>query len=244
MDNEVKHTTELYRLVAWAYAKRKELIGISAAVVVIGAAIGIYVWHKNYNETSAAEALSNLKSPASLENITASAADPYIKLADEYQGTSAAARALLTAGGILFDAGKFKEAQEQFEKLLGTYPDFPLADEASLGVAASLEAQGKLAEAATHYDDFIKRHTGDSALPEAKSALARLYVEQNKPDKAFELYTELARANNADSWSAEAGIQAEELVQKYPGLRKPVATSPPPGTSQAAPAPTFTFPKK
>jgi len=246
MDNDVKTTAELYRLVAWAHAKRKQLIGIGVAVVAIGAIIGIYVWHKNYNETNAAEAFSNLKSPASLDNPTASSADPYIKLADEYQGTGAAARALLTAGGILFDAGKFKEAQGQFEKLLQTYADFPLADQASLGVAACLEAQGKTADAAARYDEFIKRHSGNSALPQAKSALARLYVAQNKPDRALELYTELARANNPDSWSSEAGIQAEELVQKYPGLRKPAATAPSPGMSLGTPtpAPTATTPRK
>ena len=242
--NDVKHTTDLYRLVAWVHARRKPLIWISAAVVAVVAIIGIYIWHNNSNETAAAESLSKLKPPMSAESANASAADPYIKLANDFSGTGAAPRALLVAGGILFDAGKFKDAQAQFERLLREYGDFPLISQAALGVAACLEAAGNTAEATTRYDDFVRRHSGDATAPQAKSALARLYLAQNKPEKAFELYNELARANNPDSWSAEAGIQAEELLQKYPSLRKPVAPTPSPATSPPKTAPTLTIPQK
>jgi len=44
---------------------------------------------------------------------------------------------------------------------------------------------------------------------------------QNKPEQALRMYEELAKAGNNDTWSAEAGIQAEELLAKYPALRKP-----------------------
>ena len=94
-------------------------------------------------------------------------------MANDYPGTTAAARALLTAAGMLFDAGKFKEAQDQFEKCLRDYSDFPLVNQASLGIAACLEAQGKTADAAARYDDYIKRHGSDSTIQQAKSALAR-----------------------------------------------------------------------
>jgi len=245
MDNEVKHTADLYRLVAWAHARRKQLLWISVAVVAVGAIIGIYVWHKNYTETVAAESLSKLKSPIASETTTANLADPFIKLANDFPGTGAAPRALLTAGGILFDAGKFKEAQTQFERILGDYADFPLATQASLGVATCLESQGKIPEAISRYDDFIKRNPMDSALPQAKSALARLYAAQNKPEKALEIYNDLARSKNPDSWSSEAGIQAEELLQRYPKLRKPVAVpAAAQMTSPTGPSATISLPKK
>src|SRR5579862_7804326 len=115
MDNDVKHTADFYRLVAWVHARRKQIAWISAAVAAVAIVVGLFIWYKNYKETAAAETLSQLKSPFSTQAPTADSAAPYIKLANDYPGTGAAGRALLIAGGILFDAGKFKEAQDQFE---------------------------------------------------------------------------------------------------------------------------------
>jgi predicted negative regulator of RcsB-dependent stress response len=231
MEDDVKHTADLYRLVAWAHARRKQLIRIGIAVVVVAAVVGFLIWHKSYNETAASEAIAKLKPPFGTEGTTASSADPYIKVANDYPGTAAGSRALLTAGGILFEAGKFKEAQDTFDRFVGEYPDSTLVNQAVLGVAASLEAQGKLAEATSRYDDFVHRHGMDATGTQAKSALARLYVAQNKPDKALQLYIELAQAGqagNRDTWTEEAGIQAGELLQKYPELRKPKVPEPAP----------------
>jgi TolA-binding protein len=242
MDNDLKHTADFYRLVAWAHARRKQLLWISGSIVAALAIFGLYNWYTNYNETNAAEALTRLKLPLTAEAITASAADSFLKLANDYPGTAAAARALLTAGGINFDLGKFKEAQDQFERFIREYPDSALANQAVVGVAASLEAQGKIAEATSRYGDFVQRHGSDSAASQAKSALARLYVAQNKPDKALQYYTELSQAQIQDSWTMEAPIQAEELLEKYPELRKPKA--PAPGPSPGTVPPTLTLPPK
>jgi outer membrane protein assembly factor BamD (BamD/ComL family) len=226
MEDDVKHTADFYRLVAWAHARRKQLTRIGIGVAVVAAIVGFMVWHKNYNETAASEALAKLKPPLGGERPAANAADPYIKVADDFPGTSAGARALLSSGGILFDEGKFKDAQETFDRFVREYPDSTLINQAVIGVAASLEAQGKLAEATSRYDDFVRRHGSDVTAPEAKSALARLYVAQNKPDKALQIYAELTQAGNQDTWTAEAGIQAGELLQKYPELRKPKMPQP------------------
>jgi predicted negative regulator of RcsB-dependent stress response len=244
MDNEVKRTADLYRLVAWAHARRKQLIWISAIVVVAGALAGIYVWHKNYNESLASETLSQLPAPSGTQNGSAGDAAPYVKLANDFSGTGAAARALLIAGGIFFDGGKFADARTQFERFLQEYGDSPLASQAALGIAACLEAEGKTAEAVAHYNDFVNRHSTESVLPQAKSALARLYVAENKPEQAFELYRQLAQVNNQDSWSAEAGIQAEELLQKYPELRKKLMPPASHAPSSAPTLPSLNLPKK
>ena len=238
MENDVKLEADMYRLGAWAHARRKQLIQVLVGALAIGAVIGIYIWHKNSTETNASESLSKLVGTTNVA--------PYLKLADDYHGTGGAARALLVAGGMFFDAGKFKDAQDQFEKFMREYADSPLAGQASLGVAASLEAQGKIAEATSRYEDLVRHHSMDSTAPQAKSALARLYLAQNKPEQALQYYRELAQNNNQDSWSAEAGIQAEELLQKYPNLRKPVAPplASPATPSPATPPPAPTLPKK
>ena len=221
MEKELKKTADFYQLAAWVHANRTRLIWISALVVTIGAAIGIYNWNKSNRETQANEALSNINAPLGVEeNTNASSAEPYLKVAAEFKGTSGGARALLIAGEILFDAGKYQEARKQFEQFLGEYPDYPLADQALLGVDASYEAEGNLTEAATRYKEFVDHHPAASTLPQAKSALARVYLAQNKPELALQQYEDLERNRNSDSWSAEAGIQKEELLTKYPNLRK------------------------
>jgi predicted negative regulator of RcsB-dependent stress response len=223
MDNEVKQTADLYHLVAWMHANRNRLITISIIILVVGAAIGGFIWHKQYVESEAADALSNIKPPTTAQEAAtpnAASAQPYLTVADSFPGTRAAARALLIAGGIQFDAGQFEPAQNTFRKFMSEYSDSRLANQALLGVAACLEALGKTAEAATAYDDLIKRHQADSTTPQAKSALARLYVAENKPELAKHLYEELASVNNNDTWSVEAGIQLQELLAKYPDLKK------------------------
>ncbi len=252
MENEVKQTADFYRLVAWIHANRKRLIWISAAVLIVGAGIGIFNWNKSNREAQANEALSNIKLPASAEESTnAATAEPYLKVANDYPGTSGGARALLMAGGILFDAGKFQEARKQFEQFMAQYPDYPLADQALLGVDTSYEAEGNLTEAASRYKDFVEHHPAASTLPQVKSALARVYLAQNKPELALQQYEDLERSRNNDSWTAEAAIQKEELLTKYPNLKKqPLVTTPPvapliatpPKTNAAPPAASSNLP--
>src|SRR5579872_3841225 len=239
MDTEVTQSADLFQLVAWLHANRKRLISILVVVVVLGAAIGLYVWNKKRTETEASEALSEVKPPVSNTSGTASqapspaAAEPYLKVAGQYPGTSGDAHALLLGAVTLFDAGKFADAQAQFEKYTREYPDSPLILQARVGVAASLEAQGKIADATARYKELTDRYPGAPIIFQAKSALARLYEAQNKPDLALRLYEELARGNNNDSWSSEAGIQREELLEKHPNLRPPPPTAP--STTSTAP---------
>ena len=246
MDKDVTQSADFYRLVAWLHANRQRLIRISVAVLAVAAVITGYVLYKQHVETAASEALSLLKPPRYSEealNINAADAEPFLKLAQERSGTRAAARALIIGGGILFDAGKFDKSQEAYEQFLREYPEDPLASQAMIGVASSLEAQGKLADATARFSDLIKRHQADATTPQAKSALARLYLAQNKPELALQYYEELARANNNDTWTSEAGIQIQELLAKYPNLRKPVAPAPAPLSTFGTNAATATVPK-
>jgi predicted negative regulator of RcsB-dependent stress response len=232
MDKETKHETDLYQLVAWAHANRKRLIAGLVAVLIAGGVIGLTIWNKSHHELMANEALANIKDPpGSREHPTAADAAPYVQVANDYQGTAAAARARLMAGGALFEAGNFKDAGEQFNRFLQENPSHPLANEALLGVAASLEGDGKNADAIARYEDLIKHHMADTTGPQAKSALARLYLAENRPEEALPLYDELARGNNNESWALEAEIGRQELYTKYPNLKKPPvrALTPSPG---------------
>jgi TolA-binding protein len=223
MDKAPEDSVELYRVMDWFQANRKAVIVVVAIAVVVGVGIGIYFWNQNAQELAANNALSKIKMPANEAGEKAMSADDYLKVATDYPGTRAAARALLIGGGIQFDTGKFEQSQATFEKFLQAYPESQLASEAALGVASSLEAQGKTAEAAARYADVLKRPYAGAVQPQTQSALARCDLALNKPEQALNLYEELARANNNDTWTAEAKIQAHEVLVKYPALGKPKA---------------------
>ena len=224
MSSEIAQSSEFYKLVAWVDANRKRIAWIGGIIVAVILAVSFYFWNKDQQELKAAQDLSALEIRNASTPGEATAADGYLRIAAENPNTAAASRALLTGAGLLFDAGKYKEAQAQFEKFLRDYSDNPLVSQAALGLAASLDAQGRVPDAVTRYNEVIQRHPNDSAVNQAKVALARLYVTQNKPEQAFKIYDELARnggMNNGDSWSAEAAIQREELLDKYPNLQPP-----------------------
>ncbi|MDB6065036.1 MAG: hypothetical protein JWR26_1244 [Pedosphaera sp.] len=245
MENKANNVVDTYSLIAWLHTNQKRVVALAAAVLIVGGGIGMFIWHGNHQETQAADALSNLKSSLlSRESTNAPDPGPYLKLANEYPGTAGGARATLIATGILFDQGKFPEAQAQYEKFLQEHSDYPLVNEAALGLAASLEAQGKTAEAIARYEEVTKRREGDSTSPQAKSALARLYLAQNKPDSALKLYEDLIKEGRNSSWNSMAQLQREVLLTNHPELRKqpvppqiaPTATVPMPESAPAKPA--------
>jgi predicted negative regulator of RcsB-dependent stress response len=236
MDSEATQSTDFYKLVAWLHKNQKQVTIAVVAAVLVGGGIYGYTAYSRQKQVSAGEALSNLRPARTAPGTqpTPVSPDAYLKVANEHPGTSGGAQALLLAAGGLFDAGKFKDAQTQFQRFLNDYPDNPLVTQARIGVAASLEAQGDVAQATAKYQDIVSRQPNDSVAPQAKSALARLYVAQGKYAEALKLYEELAKTSNNDSWSAEAPIQAEELMAKHPELRPPATPAP------AATAPTLT----
>jgi predicted negative regulator of RcsB-dependent stress response len=231
MESDVAQSADIYRLIAWAHANRQRLIavGIGLAVVVLG--ISVWSWNGDRREAAASDALSAVASKGRGLDAAPVSSDDYLQVANDYSGTGAAARALLLAGAALFDAGKYPDAEKSFERFLSEYPDNSLAPQAEIGVAASLEAQGKTSDSADKYKDFINHHQGDPLLPQAKSSLARLCVALNRPDEALRIYQEMRQTRNNDSWTVEAGVQADELLAKYPSLRPP----PPPPAPVAAP---------
>lgn len=245
MENKANTAVDTFTIIAWLHANQKRVAALAAAILIVGGGIGFYIWNGNHQEAMASEALSNLKSSLLGRDATNSPDPaPYLKVASDYPGTSGAARATLIATGLLFDQGKYAEAQAQYEKFIQAHSDYPLVNEAAVGLAASLEAQGKTSEAIARYEEVAKRRETDSTSPQARSALARLYLAQNKPDSALKLYEELLKEGRNSSWNNEAELQRETLLTKHPELRKqpaPPQTAPPvavpmPQSAPSAPA--------
>jgi predicted negative regulator of RcsB-dependent stress response len=236
MEKEANSGGDIYALVAWADAHRKQLIWGAVVVLAVVAVVGGYFMHKNGREDAANDALFALQLPVQgRPEIQAAAVASFVQVADEYPDTSAGTRAMLVAGGMYFEGNDFEKSRGMFQRLLAGRPDYPLANLAALGVAVNLEAEGKLPEAAARYEEIVHRVPQDSTWPQAQSALGRIYTEQNHPERAFDVYKQMLEERNGDSWTMEAQPQIRELLDKYPALRQQLA--PPPSAPAATPAP-------
>jgi predicted negative regulator of RcsB-dependent stress response len=219
MEKNENQGGDVYAFVAWADKNRKQLLLGLAVVILAGAVAGLYVWHKTAVETTANAAFCAIKVPAPGEPATPALASEYAEVADNYPDTSAGARAMLMAGSSFFETGDFGRAEAMFERFLSDHPDNPLADEAAIGVATCLEAQGKAAEAVARYRDILQRPPGPTTS-QARSSLARIYTQENKPEDAMQQYVSLLQARQSDSWTMEAQVQLQGLLEKNPELKQ------------------------
>jgi tetratricopeptide (TPR) repeat protein len=133
----------------------------------------------------------------------------------------------LQGAALLFEAGRYADAQTQFQKFLDAHPDSMFAAQAALGVATSLDAQGKTDLAAGAYQRVIGISSDAMAANSAKYALAQIDERQNKLTDALKLYEDIVHNNPNSSLASEAGLRAMELKMKLP--------SAPPSTAPAAP---------
>ncbi len=204
---------DLYKLMAWFEANRKQATWGAAGVALVVMIIGFVVWQRDEKEAKASIEVSKVSLPTAAGggSMGAATADAYLKVAAEYPDSKAAARAVLLAAGSFFGEGQWDQARLTFEKFTWEHRESPFMGSALLGIAASYDAQGKTNEAMTAYKDLVDRHPGENVVPQAKFALARLFEMQNMIEQARSLYEEVARPEAGNSLSSEAGILLEEL---------------------------------
>ncbi len=206
------------QLYAWADARKQQLLYGTVGVVVVGIAVSYYLYNRSQREILAGEALSQASASATGAGVRTESPEPFLKVATDFNGTSAAGQALLRAGTAYFADGKYTEAQGQYERFMRDYRESPLSGQAQFGVAACLDAQGKAADASERYKSLIERRPNDNVIPQAKLNLARIYEGQNKPELAKPLYEDVARTSPYGAAGAAAGMQLQALLAKYPNL--------------------------
>jgi tetratricopeptide (TPR) repeat protein len=212
----------IFKLWPWFEANRNRIIAVAAALVV---ALAVYFFissQKAQNEINAGKALTQLlMSPAS-------SAETLLKIAQEYPGTAAGKRAQLQGAATLFGAGRYADAQAQFQKIIdastgGSSKTF--AATAQAGLAASLEAQGKVKEAVAAYQKVVSGFAGSPSVGTAEFALGRLSEQQGQLAEAVSHYENAARASVGGSLASEASVRASELKAKLALAAKPAAKS-------------------
>jgi len=115
------------------------------------------------------------------------------KLDKQFGSSSVSADAQLFRAGVLYDQGRYEEAQKAFEKVAAGGPRsnavLVLARE---GAALCDEARGKLEEALGKYKVMAPEgKAGDFFRDRALYAQARLYVKKGEKKKAAELLKEI-----------------------------------------------------
>ena len=210
---QVQDSTTLFLLKLWPWVEtnKNRLIGGAAVAVVATAVIWFWVCRSESNEIAAGQALTKVFLSAS-----APPADAFLKIAKEQSGTAAAQRALLQGAAAYFGAGKYTEAQAQFQKYLDAHPDGEFSGQAMLGLAASLDAQGKTDSAISSYQKVISSSSDATIVSDAKFGVARIEESQGRLNDALALYQEVMSANLNNSLGSEAAMRSMELRGKLP----------------------------
>jgi TolA-binding protein len=208
--------TYLFKLWPWFEANRIRLIWGGGVIVVAAGLISFYSWQRDQKEIAAGKALTQMMSSIPRNATASQQADLYLKISTEYRDTSGGQRALLQVAAMLFEAGRYADAQAQFQKFLDAYPGSFLAAQAALGVATSLDAQGKADLAAGGYQRVINSYSDAAVVDSARFSLAQIDERQGKLAVAADLFEAIVHNNPSSSLGSEAGLHLMQLKMKQP----------------------------
>jgi TolA-binding protein len=218
-------TLFLLKLWPWVEAKKNQLIAWAVIGVIAIFTIWFVACQRESKEIAAGQAMTQ-----ALLSSGAPAAGDYLKIAELHSGTAAGQRALLQGAAALFGAGKFADAQTQFQKYLDAHSDGEFSGQAALGVAASLDAQGRTDPAVGAYQKVISGYSDTVVVSAAKFGLARIEESQGKFNDALVLYQDVASVNANTSLGSEAEMRLMELRSKL-SAATPATTPAPPAKS-------------
>jgi predicted negative regulator of RcsB-dependent stress response len=220
MQSAETESTWFYDLLAWVDKNRKPVIAGGVTLLVLIVAGYVLNWKHQQTIRAANHALLAVSQRADSDQNPPAPAD-FLKIAEEYAGTSVADRALLLAAGRAYTDGNYTEAEKQFRAHLKKYPNSVFAPIASLGVAASLDAQDKVKEAIAAYEQTIATYSDDPAADRARLALATLYEDQNQPKEALRLYDQMTDNAGFSRMAFEATTRRQQLLAQHPELAPP-----------------------
>ncbi len=232
MESDVTQSKAFLTLWAWADKNKKQLVRGLIALVVLAIVVAFWLAHQSETQNDANDALSRLTTEGTVPGGIPPTADSLLKVSNDYSSTPAGQRALLLAAGDLFTAGKYDDAQGQFQKFIKDYNDSKFISQAALGVAACMDAQGKTNDAVAAYQSVIDRYPTDNVIPQAKLALGRLLEAQGKFKEAKNNFEDVARTYPGTA-NSEALTRLQHLITAHPEL---IPTNAPAAAAPATPA--------
>jgi predicted negative regulator of RcsB-dependent stress response len=203
---------------AWLEVNKRRLAIGAGVMAVIAAGMAVYSWYQNEREMAASAALLKVQLAASVDPAKKGpSAAELEKVATEYAGTAAGARALLFEGVTLYGEERYADAKAAFDRAIPLLRSESLAAIAAFGAAGSLDAMGKTAEAQAAYNDVILRYAGHAVATQARLVLGGLQEEKGELRQALQTYSQLTNALMS-SWGSEAMLRRESLLAKHPEL--------------------------
>ncbi len=135
---------------------------------------------------------------------------------EQYPESPEAVGAMMTAGGMQFEAGRYNEARLLFQSVIDTYADTDAQIvEATWQLARIEEAQGKWVDASLHYKLIYTRYPGTIQGLEAPLRIANHYQDRNEHEAASSAYQRAVEHYEnlvSSQISEEVRLLAEEYV--------------------------------
>ena len=158
MSENILESGKLYELWAWYESNRKKINTWATVVVLVGIAVAYTVWSAEQKQEKASMALFGLGEPTVVIAKGNVPGADFMKIAEQYPGTSAAERALVEGGVAFFSQADYEKAEKTFSDFLKRFPSSPFVGTAAYGIAACLDAQGKNDAAVAEYQKVIKTY--------------------------------------------------------------------------------------
>ncbi len=188
------------KVFAWIKTNRETFIG-SLVILVAAIIFGVYFFmHYRGLRDTAWKNLFMAQQLGFSGNVN-EAQQQLAAIEANYGSTSAALYASMTKGDIFFAQNKFKEAGEQYAKVLN---DRDLGPFASYNAGKCKEAAGDLAGAQAQYSDFLSRTPEHYIAPEVHASLARTQELAGAKDLAKLSYEKISLLYPDTTWAMQA----------------------------------------
>ncbi len=236
----------LFKLWPWLEANKNRILAIAGVILIVFGTYFFITSRHEQREVDAGQAFTDRLLAAS--GPVGGSADQFTKVAQDYDGTEAGKRATLQSASMLFDAGKFADAQAQFQKFLAGTSSGPLAATAQLGLAQCLAALGKNDDALAAFKHTLAAYPDTAAAYMAELTAGRLEEAQGKFTDAANDYQDLARNRVAGPLAQTAYDHLQTLQSRLPAAPAPKSTvapaTTPAATATQSTTPTLLLPAK
>jgi predicted negative regulator of RcsB-dependent stress response len=198
------------RIADWASENAVLILGTIAGILVLAAAIGLWVQHSSSERDAAADALALATSefrqamgadplggpipepanPELGERTRSEYVERFVRVAEAHPGTAAGALAWLETGGLQVELGRLDEASRSFESARDAARDSSIGALAWTRIAGLAERRGDHLAAAQAYEAAA----AISAFPLRAGALAsaaRCWDLADRPDEALSAFQRL-----------------------------------------------------
>ena len=209
----------------WALEHTRQLVYGAAAVVVLIAAVWLYVTSERRKEAFASQALSAARTDAESGNLPLAAND-LSRLIDRFGGTRAADEAviLLNQVRLIEGGGQVSLVVADLQKFVrGSHPDYVLASAWSL-LGGALEQQGKYKDAAQAYTEAATVATHDFLKAEYLLDRGRTLAIAGDSAGARSAYAEVVEKYGALAQSQEARARLGQLGGTLPATTQKPAS--------------------